>query len=138
MRLVVDANVLISALVRKSTVRGLLLHPFFEFYVPEYCIEEIERHVGEISKRSGLSIENVYLLLGVLLASVQVVPAERVVKKWDETEKIMGKIDRDDVPFIALALSFPNDGIWSEDKHFLQQKRVKVWRTQQLLKLLKE
>jgi len=50
----------------------------------------------------------------------------------------MGKIDRDDVPFIALALSFPNDGIWTEDRHFLKQRRVKVWRTRELLKLLKE
>lgn len=81
MKLIVDTNVLISALVKKSTVRELLLNPLFEFYVLEYCIEEIERHVGEISKRSGLSIENVYLLLGVLLASVQVVPAERIVER---------------------------------------------------------
>jgi predicted nucleic acid-binding protein len=120
-RLIVDTNVLISALVKKSTVRGLLLNPLFEFYVPEHCIEEIERHVAEISERSGLSDENVYLLLGVLLASVQVVPAERVLKKYKEAEKIMGEIDRDDVPFVALALSFPNDGIWTEDKHFLKQ-----------------
>jgi len=137
-KLIVDTNVLISALVKKSTVRGLLLNPLFEFYVPEHCIEEIERHVGEISERSGLSVENVFLLLGVLLASVQVVPAEGVVKKYKEAEKIMGKIDRDDVPFIALALSFPNDGIWTEDKHFLKQNRVRVWRTRELLKLLVE
>jgi len=137
-RLIVDTNVLISALVKKSTVRGLLLNPLFEFYVPEHCIEEIERHVGEISERSGFSVENVYLLLGVLLTSVQVVPAERVVKKYKEAEKIMGKIDRDDVPFLALALSFPNDGIWTEDKHFLKQDRVKVWRTRDLLELLRE
>jgi len=137
-KLIADTNVLISALVKKSTVRGLLLNPLFEFYVPEHCIEEIERHVGEISERSGLSVENVFLLLGVLLASVQVVPAEGVVKKYKEAEKIMGKIDRDDVPFIALALSFPNDGVWTEDKHFLKQSRVKVWRTRELLKLLAE
>jgi len=119
-KLVVDTSILISALLKKSTVRELLLNPLFEFYVPEHCIEEIERHVNEISKRSGLSVENVYLLLGVLLASVQVVSAKSIV------------------PFIALALSFPNDGIWTEDKHFLEQNRVKVWRTRDLLKLLAE
>ena len=138
MKLIVDTSVLIAALMKRSTVRELLLNPIFEFYVPEYCIEEIERHVGEISERSGLSVENVYLLLGVLLASVQVVPAEGIMKKYGEAERIMGKIDRDDVPFIALALSFPNDGVWTEDRHFLKQKRVKVWRTVDLLKLLRE
>jgi len=137
-KLVVNTNRLIAALLKNSTVRELLLNPLFEFYVPEHCIEEIERHVGEISERSGVSVENVYLLLGVLLASVQVVPAERIMKKYGEAERIMGKIDRDDVPFIALALSFPNDGVWTEDRHFLKQKRVKVWRTGDLLKLLRE
>jgi len=137
-KLIVDTSVLIAALMKKSTVRELLLNPLFEFYVPEYCIEEIERHVGEISERSGLSVENVYLLLGVLLASVQVVPAERFSKRIKEAEKIMDKIDMDDVPFIALALSFPNDGVWTEDRHFLKQRRVKVWRTRDLLKMLRE
>jgi len=137
-KLVLNTSILFAALLKKSTVRTLLLNPLFEFYVPEFCIEEIEKHVEEIVDRSGLSAENVYLLLGVLLSSVQVVPAERILKKYIEAEKIMGKIDRDDVPFVALALSFPNDGIWSEDKHFLKQKKVKVWRTQDLLNLVKE
>lgn len=70
MKFVVDASVLIAALMKKSTVRELLLNPLFEFYVPEHCIEEVEKHVDEISDRSGLNVESVYLLLGVLLASV--------------------------------------------------------------------
>jgi len=137
-KLVVDTSILFAALLKKSTIRELLLNPLFEFYVPEFGIEEIEKHVKEIADKSGLSVENVYLLLGVLLTSIQVVPAERILNKYREAEKIMGKIDRDDVPFVALALSFPNDGIWSEDKHFLRQKKVKVWRTRDLLKLVKE
>jgi predicted nucleic acid-binding protein len=137
-KLVVDSSVLIAALMRDSTVRELLLNPFFEFYVPEHYFEEIERHVDEISKRSVLSVQNVYLLLGILLASVQVVPAESILEWIGETEKIMGKIDMDDVPFVALALSFLNDGIWTEDRHFLKQRRVKVWLTRDLLKLIRE
>jgi len=43
------------------------LSPLFEFYALEYCIEEIDRHIGAISEKNGLSVENVYLLLGVLL-----------------------------------------------------------------------
>lgn len=138
MKLVVDSSVLIAALMRDSAVRELLLNPFLEFYVPEHCFEEIERHVDEISKRSALSVQNVYLLLGILLASVQVVPAESILEWIGEAEKIMGKIDMDDVPFVALALSFLNDGIWTEDRHFLKQRRVKVWLTRDLLKLIRE
>lgn len=63
---------------------------------------------------------------------------ERFLKIWKEAEKVMSRIDMDDAPFVALALSFQNDCIWSEDKHLLKQKRVKVWRTRDLLKLLKK
>ena len=40
----------------------------------------------------------------------------------------------EDVSFIALALSIDNDGIWSEDKHFKKQDRVKVFTTEELMK----
>jgi len=63
---------------------------------------------------------------------------EEILGKMEEAENIMGKIDAGDVPFIALALSFPNDGIWTEDKHFLRQRRVKIWLTRDLLKLIRE
>ena len=62
MKLVVDTSILFAALLKKSAVRELLLNPFFEFYVPEFCIEEVEKHVDEIVDRSGLTVENVYLL----------------------------------------------------------------------------
>lgn len=74
----------------------------------------------------------------VLFASVQVVPVEEVMGKMEEAEKIMGKVDAGDVCFVALALSFPNEGIWTEDRHFLKQNRVKIWLTRDLLKLIRE
>jgi len=88
-KLIVDTSVLIPALIKNTIVRELLLNPLFEFYVSEYCIEEVERHLNEISKRSGLSVENIYVLLGILLASVQVVPAERIFERIMDAEKII-------------------------------------------------
>jgi predicted nucleic acid-binding protein len=70
-KLVLDTNVLIAALMKESAVRELLLNPFFELYVPEHCFEEVERHIREISERSRLSVDDIFLLLGVLMASVR-------------------------------------------------------------------
>jgi predicted nucleic acid-binding protein len=56
----------------------------------------------------------------------------------EEAKQIMDKIDPDDTPFIALALAIENDGVWSNDKHFGQQNRVKIWKTDVLLRLLEE
>jgi predicted nucleic acid-binding protein len=47
--------------------------------------------------------------------------------------KIMESIDKKDAPFIALALSIPVDGIWSDDKHFKQQKTIKIFTTKDLI-----
>ena len=50
--------------------------------------------------------------------------------------ELISVIDEKDVPFIALALSIKNDGIWTNDKHFKKQKKIKIFTTQDLIKLL--
>jgi len=134
MRLVVDTNILLSALIKKSATRKILLHPGFEFYAPEHIFHEIENHKNEVIKKSGLSKEEFYIVLDSVLTNAIITPenefAKHIPKAWD----IMKNIDPDDFPFLALALSFENDGIWTNDKHFLKQKEVKVWRTKELLK----
>ena len=51
-------------------------------------------------------------------------------------EEIMKDIDVKDAPFLAAALAIPNDGIWSHDKHFEKQNKVKVWISKELLKYI--
>ncbi len=41
MRLVLDTNILIAALIKDSLTREILLFPGFEFLLPEYALEEI-------------------------------------------------------------------------------------------------
>ncbi len=50
-----------------------------------------------------------------------------------DTNKIIGKIDKDDILFVATALAF-NCPIWSDDKHFQKQKNVTVFTTKDIFK----
>ncbi len=59
MKLIVDSSVLISALIRDSVTREILLLPFFEFLLPEYALEEIELRRSKIGKLSGLRYEEI-------------------------------------------------------------------------------
>jgi len=43
MRLVLDTNILIAALIKDSLTRNILFLPDFEFLVPEYALEEVNR-----------------------------------------------------------------------------------------------
>ncbi len=60
------------------------------------------------------------------------------MKYLDKADKILGDVHKGDIPFLALALSMSNDGIWSEDKHFEKQDIVKVWKTKEIVELIKK
>lgn len=137
MRLIVDANILISALIRNSITRKILIDSFINFYTPEYTFDEIEKHLGYISKKNSLTINENKEILEILSNYIYIVEVEFYIDYMEDAEKIIGKIDERDVPYIALALAINNDGIWSDDDHFKQQNKVKVLKTQDLIKKLR-
>jgi len=44
MKLVLDSNIIFSALIKKSKTRDIILSDFFELYAPEYIFNEIIKH----------------------------------------------------------------------------------------------
>ena len=136
MRLILDTNILISAMVKNSTTRKLLLLPEFEFYIPEYALEEIKKHIPIIKKKSRLNVNEINVLLNLLMENISIIPANKIKPHIKKAQKIIGSIDENDVPFIALALSLPNNGIWTNDTHFTRQKSIKIWTTETLLKTI--
>ena len=129
MRLVLDTNVLIAALIKDSLTRQIIFLPDFEFLLPEYALEELARHRGKIARHSRLTHKEVDLLMSLLLESVTVVPAKRILPHLKAAEALIGAIDKDDVPFVALALAMENDGIWSNDRAFENLPEIKLWKT---------
>jgi len=138
MRLIVDTNILISSLIKDSITREILLLPSMDFYLPEFALEEVEAHKTKISKLSGLSPDEIDFFLDVLLENISIVSAQTIRPHLKEAERIIGDIDPGDIPFIALALAVDNDGIWTNDKHFKKVKKLKVWKTSELLAHLKK
>lgn len=132
MRLVIDTNIIISALIKDSVTRRILADQKFQFVIPEFALSEIDKYKEEIISKSGLNKTNYNLLLTEIMENVDVIPAVEI-NKVSEAIKIMDHIDPKDTVFIALALSIHNDGIWSDDKHFDQQNKIKVWKTKDLL-----
>ena len=133
MRLVLDTNVILKALIKDSKVRAILLSPKHQLCLPEHAIEETREHLPTVERKTGLSREEIENALGALLAGVEVVETERSSDAWQEAMRIMGPIDVEDVPFLAAALSTACDGIWSDDKHLKRQTRVKVWTTKDMV-----
>ena len=129
MRLILDTNVILKALIRDSVVRAILLGSSHEFFVPEHAIDETKKHLRLVAEKSGLSEGETASVLVALLAHVNVIPADKVASKLREAEATISKIDAGDVPFIAAALSVDCAGIWSDDKHLKRQSRIRIWTT---------
>lgn len=136
MRLVIDTSILISALLKDSVTRKILLFSNIEFLLPEYAFKELERHKNSISNRSGLSIDEIDIVLSLISENITIISASELKPYMEKAFKIIGKIDPLDVPFVALALATNNDGIWTNDKHFENLKGLTVWKTADVLSYL--
>ncbi len=134
MRLIVDSNRIISALIKKGVSRKILSSKNIEFYTVDFVMQEINKYKDTIIKKSNMSIEEVDTLFSLVMENIDIVPDEDVRLKMGESLEIMKDIDEKDAPFIAAALATPNDGIWSHDKHFEKQNKVKRWLAKDLLK----
>ena len=133
MELVVDANILFSALVKDSLTRKLFCSPKIDLFSPEFLLFELLKHEHEIEEKSGLTSAEFRQLIAILLSRVSFVPKkdfENFLKKAFEISP-----DPEDTPFIALCMS-KKIPLWSNDKALKKQKHVRVLTTEELLKLL--
>ena len=135
MKLVVDTNILIAALIKNSVTREILLHPNIDCFVSEFIFREIALFKKEILRKSGLSGENFKTLFEHIKEKLNFIPDEEIRHK-KKAMKIIESIDIKDSVFIAIALSIENDGIWSEDKHFEKQHIIKLWKTRDIINYL--
>jgi len=130
--IVLDANVFVSALLRDSETRRILISSDEVFLFPEIILEEIEMNRSELLKKSGRSDEEFNGLIKRLLKYVVTVPSDILLPYREEAYAIIGNVDVKDVPYVAAALAFKDSAIWSNDKHFEKQDRIKVVKTREM------
>ncbi len=76
--------------------------------------------------------EDITRILSMITNDVKIVKHETIKKKMKEARRIMKGIDEKDSPFIATTLAVNADRIWSLDKDFLKQRKVRVITTKEL------
>ena len=134
MRLVVDANVLFSFFKKESKTRRLILNfEILEPVTPSFCIEELNKHKRLICEKSKLSDSEFEEVLNDLLISVKVFSLSEYRESLSDAKTISP--DPDDIDLFALALKL-NCPIWSQEKTFKSQSRIKVFSTFDLLSIL--
>ncbi len=135
MKIIVDVNALISALLRESTSRGLIVNSGQDFGFPEPSLHKIRKYKEYILEKSGFSEFEFLIIFHSLLHFIRIIPTEEISQHLNEAKKIMEHIDPEDVTIIATALSQENSVIWSNDAHFDKQNKVFVLKTEDMVKL---
>lgn len=136
-KFIIDSNIIFASLLRNGLVRKILLGSYFKLFTPEETFNETNKYSSEIAKRGGFSEDEFQNIFLAILSKIKIISKEFYFSKIDEAVDIMKDIDKDDAPFIALALAIENDGIWSEDRHFHEQKNIKAWKTKEIIELIK-
>lgn len=138
MIIVLDTNVFISAIVKDSTTRRLIVESKQILLFPENIFQEIREHKEEILKKSGLIEEEYNKLIAKILSYVYIVPEELLILQREEAYSLAKNIDLDDVLFFATALVFKDSIIWSDDKKLKNQDKIKVLNTKEIVRLFKK
>jgi len=134
MELVIDANILLSALIAtKGTTYDIIFNNRIKLFSVDKLLREFEKHKSETLEKSGLSQYELDIFVSLISAEIEFVPYSEIIKLIPEAEKITP--DPDDTEYFALALKL-NCSIWSNDKKLKKQDKVRIYSTEELMKLL--
>lgn len=132
MDLVVDANVLFSILIKKGKTEELLFEEDLHVFAPEFIFEEFEKYKDYIlNKTQRTKIEFDELMI-VLKKRIKTIPNEETEKFISEAKQICP--DEKDIDYFALALKMKCP-LWSNDKLLKTQKIIKIYSTEDLVKM---
>ncbi len=131
MDFVVDANIIIAALIRDNHTRHLLLMSPHSLFSPAFLLEEIDKNSDEISSKSGVSKNELRDILHQLIAAgnITIVPTKEYKDTLPKATTISPDIK--DAPYFALAIKL-KCAIWSNDKKLKEQRTVKVYSTEEM------
>ncbi len=118
MYLVVDPNVVISALIKRGnssiifSLNSILRK--YNFIAPNFLFLEIGNHTTKIMRKTHFSDEEIENEVKFVLNQITPIPDEEYKNKENEARQILKEHEKD-VPYLALALAF-NCKILSGDK----------------------
>ena len=127
MKLIVDANVLMAALIKDDVTADLLYSRNLQLFAPAQLLVEVRKYRRLIRQKSGMDDEKFEGLLKSFRRRIAFIETGEFIDLVEEAEKISP--DEGDASYVALSLKL-NVGIWSNDKALKdKQDSVMVYNT---------
>ena len=134
MRIVVDTNIIFSALLNSNSNIGDLIfnsEPYFEFYSCNYMRYEIRKYWERRKQISKLSDEQLQVSYTLVLSKLKFINEELIpATTWKASEELVKGIDINDIDFVALT-TFIQASLWTGDK--VLYKGLKKYRVQRIV-----
>ncbi|MBU2561984.1 MAG: hypothetical protein KKD17_06840 [Nanoarchaeota archaeon] len=131
MILVIDANILFSALIKNSVTAELMFDKSLELYACEFMIDEFFKYEDMILLKTHRTRDDFVTTMHQLKDIITVIPQEEYSQSMNQAETITP--DKKDTMYFALALKM-GCGLWSNDKELKRQDAVKVYSSEEILK----
>ena len=131
MKIIVDTNIVFSAIVNTSGTLGDLLlnsEKVFDFYAPGFLWHEIQKNRYKLKKISKLSdselVESEYFVTKYIhFISEEQIPS----RTWNRVQKLLQDIATKDTAFVALN-NYLRGQLWTGDKKLLKGLRNKNYK----------
>lgn len=123
-KLVIDANRIISALLKDGSTRSAILDTRATLFAPEVLHDEIAKHAPEIARRVGVTGTELVAILRPLLKRIEWVSEANYGPFLKGAKGAMEKVDPEDIAYLACALAVGADAIWSHDLDFDRRNLV--------------
>lgn len=134
MEITIDANIIFACLIKNSDTRKLFFNPRINLYAPAFMLIEIQKYLNLIKKKSKLNDSDFSNLLARILTQITIVNDDEIKPFLFAASSLT--TDKKDWLYLACAL-YKNTYIWSNDKEFLNQTRIKIYTTTNLIEKLK-
>ena len=128
MRIIVDTNIVFSALLNSNSRIGRLLidsRNKFKFYSCKYLQKEIHRHIDKIKLYSGLNNDDLSELIALVESRIFFIEEGLLpVSIIAEAKEWVADVDFDDFAFVAIA-NHLDAWLWTGDKKLIVGLRKK-------------
>jgi len=132
--LVLDANILFSAVIKNGKTAELLTSDKLDLITPEFILSEFSKYKQELLIKTHRSPEEFAKFLLIIQDKVDIIPSLESKPFLKQAESLSP--DPKDLQYFAVALKY-NCAIWSNDKILKEQKGIKVFSTSELANELK-
>lgn len=133
MRIILDANIIISALLGSRGKLTIITSQNHEFYCPSTIIDEIKKYKRDICEKLVSNPKEFEDNLNALLFFIKIIKYAEYETFISRARESIKERDIKDADYIACSLAIGADFIWTEDKDFSSQTIVSVKNTEDFL-----